>query len=115
MSTMSLQILVSFLILGAIGLCNIANHRRGQTSIPFSYFWLALLTCLFVVLSVGLVQVHFDCMSLWGECYARNYPNWIFMYKPILLLSPSIWSAAAIGYLVLNVLRLVRGGLPSQN
>ena len=105
---MSLQILIAFIILLALGILNYVKQRLGKPSIPLAYFWLALITCLFVVLSVGLVQVHFDCMSLWGECYARNYPNWIFMYKPILLLSPSIWSVAALAYLIFNVLGLIR-------
>lgn len=105
---MSLQILIAFIILFALGILNFVKHRQGKPSIPLAYFWLALITCLFVVLSVGLVQVHFDCMTLWGECYARNYPNWIFMYKPLLLLSPSIWSVAALAYLVFNVLRAIR-------
>lgn len=108
MSTMSLQILIAFVILFAVGILNLVKHRQGKPSIPLAYFWLALITCLFVVLSVGLVQVHFDCMSLWGECYARNYPYWIRDFKPLLLWSPGIWSLAALVYLVFNILRLIR-------
>ena len=108
MSTMSLQILIAFIILLALGILNIAKHRLGKPTIPLAYFWLALITCLFVVLSVGLVQVHFDCMSLWGECYARDYPGWIMAFKPLLLWSPSLWTFGALAYLLFNVLRLIR-------
>ena len=108
MSTMSLQILIAFIILLALGILNIAKHRLGKPTIPLAYFWLALITCLFVVLSVGLVQVHVDCMSLWGECYARDYPGWIMAFKPLLLWSPSLWTFGALAYLLFNVLRLIR-------
>ena len=108
MSTMNLQILIAFIILLALGILNIAKHRLGKPTIPLAYFWLALITCLFVVLSVGLVQVHFDCMWLWGEYYARYYPSWIMAFKPLLLWSPSLWTFGALACLLLNVLRLIR-------
>ena len=115
MSTMSLQILIPFIILLALGILNIAKHRLGKPTIPLAFFWLALITCLFVVFSVGLVQVHFDCMSLWGECYARDYPGWIMAFKPLLLWSPSLWTFCALAYLLLNVLRLIRDGFPGRD
>ena len=105
---MSLQILVAFIILLALGILNVAKQKLVKPSIPLAYFWLTLITCLFGVSSADLMQAHFDCMSLWGECYARDYPGWIMALKPLLLWSPSLWTFGALAYLLFNVLRLIR-------
>ena len=105
---MSLQILVAFIILLALGILDVAKQKLGKPGIPLAYFWLTLITCLFGVLSADLIHVHFDCMSLWGEYYARSYPGGLMTFKPLLLWSPSLWTLGAFAYLLFNVLRLIR-------
>ncbi len=99
---MSIQFAMSFGVLALLGL---SYYLRGHTSrplIPFSLFWCLMLTTFIAVLSVGLLQVHYDCMFLWGECYAHGYPNWVRTAKPLLLWSPSMWSLLAFSYALRN-------------
>jgi len=44
-----------------------------------------------------MMQTHLDCMSLWGDCYAHNYPLWLADYKPLLLHSITGWCLLAVG------------------
>ena len=104
---MSIQFAISLGALVLLGLSYFCRRDLSQPLLPFSFFWCLLLTTFVAVLSVGLIQVHFDCMFLWGECYAHGYPNWLWMAKPLLLLSPSLWSLLAIGFAANNFWKFV--------
>lgn len=89
-------LLVSFVILLLLGASHFYRAKFKLSKIPFTYWWHTHQVCLWVILSVGLIQVHFNCMSLWGDCYARNYPFWVMDFKPLLLNATNIWSFFAI-------------------
>ena len=99
---MSVQFLVSFGVLALLGLSYYLRRHTSKPVIPFSLFWCLLLTTYIAVLSVGLLHVHFDCMFLWSDCYARGYPNWLFLTKPLILWSPTLWSLIALGFVARN-------------
>ena len=63
---------------------------------PFTYWCHAHQLCLWSILSVGLLQAHLDCVSLWGDCYADDYPYWLMALKPLFLHSTNIWSVVAV-------------------
>jgi hypothetical protein len=91
--------MVAFMILFVVGVSNIVQNKIGKPTVPLTYFWLSLLTCLFSILGIGLLQTHLDCLSLWGDCYSSRYPHWLMDIKPLLLWSPTIWSSIAGSYL----------------
>ena len=93
----------SFAILFLLGTSHFYRAKFKPSRIPFTYWWHTHQVCLWVILSVGLIQVHFDCMSLWGDCYARNYPFWIMDFKPLLLNATNIWSLVATAAIGKNV------------
>ena len=93
---MSVQFLASLGVLALLGLSFFCRRNISHPLLPFSFFWCLLLTAFISVLSVGLLQVHFDCPFLWGDCYARGYPYWLFTVKPLLLWSPTLWSIVAL-------------------
>ena len=99
---MLIQFTISFGVLALLGLSYYLRRHTSTAAIPFSLFWCLLLTTYIAVLSVGLLHVHFDCMFLWSDCYARGYPNWLFLTKPLILWSPSIWSVIALVIAVRN-------------
>ena len=94
---MTIVLLVSFGVLLLLGISHFLRKKFANSpSIPFTYWWQSHQVCLWVILAVGLIQVHFDCMSLWGDCYAHNYPFWVMEAKPLLLHSTNLWSLLAI-------------------
>ena len=104
---MSIQFAVSLGVLVLLGLSYYLRRHSSRPPIPFTLLWSLLLTTFVTVLSVGLLQVHFDCMFLWGECYAHGYPNWVRTAKPLLLWSPTLWSLLAIGFAANNFWKFV--------
>ena len=101
---MTIVLLVSFGILLLLGVSHFVRKKFGHDpEIPFTYWWQSHQVCLWVILSVGLIQVHFDCMSLWGDCYAHNYPHWVMTAKPLLLHSTNIWGLFAIMMIARNL------------
>ena len=106
---MTIVLLGSFGILLILGASHFLRKKYAHSpSIPFTYWWQAHQICLWVILSVGLIQVHFDCMSLWGDCYAHNYPYWVMDAKPLLLHSTNIWSLFAITMIARNLYVILR-------
>ena len=99
---MTIQFAISFAVLALLGLSYYLRRHASRQEIPFSVFWCLLHTTYIAVLSVGLLHVHFDCMFLWSDCYARGCPNWLFLTKPLILWSPSIWSVIALVIAVRN-------------
>lgn len=107
---MLIQFTISLGVLALLGLSYYSRRHTSAAAIPFSLFWCLLLTTYIAVLSVGLLHVHFDCMFLWSDCYARGYPNWLFLTKPLILWSPSIWSVIALVIAVRNFGVAIFGG-----
>ena len=99
---MSIQFAISFSVLALLGLSYYLRRHTSKPVIPLSLFWCLMLTSFVAVLSVGLLQVHFDCLFLWGECYAHGYPNWVRTVKPLLLWSPTLWSLVASVFCLRN-------------
>ena len=99
---MLIQFAISFGVLALLGLSYYLRRHTSKPAIPFSLFWCLLLTTYIAVLSVGLLHVHFDCMFLWSDCYARGYPNWLFLTKPLILWSPTIWSLISLSFAANN-------------
>lgn len=99
---MFIQFAISFGVLAVLGLTYYLRRHTSKAAIPFSLFWCLLLTTYIAVLSVGLLHVHFDCMFLWSDCYAQGYPNWLFLTKPLILWSPTIWSLISLGFAANN-------------
>ena len=99
---MSTQFLISLCALTALGVSYYARRRISLPLIPFSFLWCLLLTTYIWALSIGLLQVHFDCPFLWGECYAEGYPYWIMTATPLLLWSPAFWCLIALPYCMRN-------------
>ena len=83
---------------------------RGEDKpkIPFTLWWFGQINCLIAILSVGLMQTNLDCMSLWGDCYANNYPAWLANYKPLILHSITLWSLLALLAIAANVIIFFR-------
>lgn len=102
-SAVTLEIFVSFAVLGVLGLSQLLRRNLSLPFVGFNMFWLALLTCIVAIMAVGLLQSHLGCLSLWGDCYSRNYPGWLMKWKPLILGSPYIWSVIAIGSSSYNV------------
>ena len=95
-------LLGSFVILFLLGTSHFFRRKFRPSRIRFTYWWHTHQVCLWIIFSVGLIQVHFNCMSLWGDCYTRNYPFWIMNFKPLLLHATNIWSLLAIIAIVKN-------------
>ena len=107
MSLVTLLMVASFAVLAVLWL---SYWLRGENKprIPFNYWCIAQIYCFIAILGVGMMQAHLDCMSLWGDCYARNYPFWLADYKPLLLNSITIWSLLAVAAILRNLVVLVR-------
>ena len=101
MSLLTLLMVASFAVLAVLWL---SYWLRGENKprIPFTYWCFAQIYCFIAILGVGMMQAHLDCMSLWGDCYARNYPFWLADYKPLLLNSISIWLCLALTAAITN-------------
>ena len=84
---------------------------RGQSKprIPFVYWCMTQTYCFIAILGVGMMQAHLDCMSLWGDCYAHDYPAWLANYKPFLLNSITLWCFLAMLASLLNIVKYMRG------
>ena len=107
MSFLTQLMFVSFVILLVVW---ISYWLRGDDApkIPFSLWWFGQINCFIVILGVGLLQTNLGCTSLWGDCYAHNYPAWLAKYKPILLHSITIWCLLAISAAVYNFILAVK-------
>jgi hypothetical protein len=83
---------------------------RGENKpkIPFVYWCFAQIYCFVVILGVGMMHAHLDCMSLWGDCYAKEYPTWLTNYKPLLLHSITIWCLLALSATAFNFIHALR-------
>ena len=83
---------------------------RGENNpkIPFAFWPVTQIYCFIAILGVGMMQSHLDCLSLWGDCYAHNYPAWLANFKPLLLNSISLWLGLAIIVSSMNFIRSLR-------
>jgi hypothetical protein len=101
MSFLTQLMFASFVILLVLWL---SYWARGVDTpkIPLALWWFGQINCFIVILGVGLLQTNLGCASLWGDCYAHNYPAWLAKYKPIFLHSMTIWCLLAIGGAVIN-------------
>ena len=107
MSFITQLMFASFAILFVLWL---SYWLRGSDSpkIPLIFWWFAQINCLLVVLGIGLLQAHLDCLSLWGDCYAREYPAWLANYKPLLLHSITLWCLLALSATAVNFIHVLR-------
>ena len=48
------------------------------------------------LLGVGLLQTHYECLNLIGECYSGRLPPWLFEFKIIWKVLLSFLNAASI-------------------
>ena len=78
-------------------------RRDSRPWITFQFWCFTQIYCFIAILGVGMMQAHLDCASLWGDCYAYDYPLWLADFKPLLLGSIVMWSALAIGMTLLNI------------
>ena len=83
-------------------------RSENKPLIPFVYWCIAQIYCFVAILGVGMMQTHLGCMSLWGDCYAHNYPVWLAEYKPLLLHSITAWDVLASSAVLLNLLSWYR-------
>ncbi len=107
MNFLTLLMISSFAVLAVLWL---SYRLRGENepSIPFVYWCFAQIYCFIAILGVGMMQAHLNCMSLWGECYANNYPFWLADYKPLLLHSITIWCLLAMCASTVNLVKFFR-------
>ena len=110
MSYLTLLMIVSFPVLAFLW---VSYRFRGDNkpTIPFGFWCFTQVYCFIAILGVGMMQAHLDCMSLWGDCYAGNYPIWLADYKPLLLNSITIWCLLASCMVIWNVTVRVRNKL----
>ena len=108
----SLIFLTAFGLLALLGLTQLLRGKGNLPYIGAAFFWLALLTLVIAVLSVGLLQSHLGCLSLWGECYAHNYPLWLWNLKPLIMWSPVLWCVFALIASATNIVVFLRSRRP---
>jgi hypothetical protein len=106
---MSVVFLAAFVMLALVGLTQMLRGKNNAPRIGFTAFWLALLTSIIAVLSIGILQTHLGCLSLWGDCYSHNYPFWLRDWKPLIIWSPLIWCLFAFVAAFTNIVVFVRG------
>jgi len=101
MSFYTQLMILSFAVLTILW-CSYWLRGENQPSIPLFYWCIAQIHCFIAILGIGVMQTHLGCMSLWGDCYAHNYPTWLANYKPLFLHSITVWCLLAVGAAVWN-------------
>lgn len=107
MSYLTLLMIVSFPVLAFLWV-SYRFRADNKPSIPFGFWCFTQVYCFIAILGVGMMQAHLDCMSLWGDCYAHNYPFWLADYKPLLLHSITIWNLLAVAATLINLVVVIR-------
>jgi hypothetical protein len=74
------------------------KYVRHGWGIELAYWGLAYVAAAILVLGIGLVQSHYGCTFLIGDCYQPQLPSWIDLLK-------GFWG---LYLLVLNSIALVR-------
>jgi len=108
MSFITKVMVFSFVLLALLG-WSYWLRRDNKSKIPFVYWGFAQIYCFIAIIGVGLIQTHYGCSALWGDCYAHGYPLWLADYKPLLLHSITIWCLLAVSATLINCVVAIRG------